>query len=197
MDAGLELRIGRTGEDLANVFSADRSEDVDRAVADVGGVEYPFAEGNRIPVIRYNSDSHQRSITLLRWGLRRSELDAGQALVVVEDVVRDSYLVQALERRRCLVPAQAVRARTPAGEQTIGAGSLMALAGVWTSFRKEEGKIERSFALLAVPSSTADGGEAVTPCVVAFEDHAAWLGQARAAQSDILAMMQPAAWRAA
>jgi len=192
MDAGLELRLSRTGEDLSNVFSADRSADVDRALADVGA-ESPFAEGERSPVIRYNSEIRKRSIALLRWGLRRAELDAGKAVVMIDDVMHDGYLVQALERRRCLVPAQVVRCRLPGGDRIAGAGSIMALAGVWTSFRKEGGEIERSFALLGAPSSV-DDLESAVPCVVAFEDHGAWLGEARAAQGEILAMMQPLAW---
>lgn len=195
MDAVLELHLGRSGEDLSNVFAADRSEDIDRALS-VVGTESPFTEGGLAPVIRYNPDIHQRSITLLRWGLRRSELDAGQAVVVIDDVLRDAYLLQALERRRCLIPAQAVRCRVSSGDQVAGAGSLMALAGLWTSFRKDGGAVERSFALLGAPCSIGEI-EGVAPCVVAFEDQSPWLGQARAAQGEILAMMQPAVWRPA
>jgi putative SOS response-associated peptidase YedK len=162
-------------------------------------VRYNAAPGHALPVIRYNRKDGCRSLDLLTWGLVEGNMPMA---VNVRAEGAAKKFPSALMRRRCLVPADAIFA------WQSGAGKIrqpfaialrnritMAMAGLWTARRRENGSLDRSFAILT--TSANDVFKSLTdrmPVLVPPPAWTDWLGDGSAAGlplSDLVALLCP------
>ena len=118
------------------------------------------------PVVRLHPETGQRRIDLLRWGLvphfvadpaaSRQPINARS-----ETAATSPMFKAALQRRRCLVPADAFYEWTgPAKARQAHAvaradGAPMALAGLWEGWRGADGTVLRSYTILTTRACVA------------------------------------------
>ncbi len=141
------------------------------------------------PVVRLHPDTRQRHLDLLRWGLvphwARDLKSARQPINARSETAATSPLFRdALARRRCLVPADAFYEwqATPQGKRPHAIaradGDMLALAGLWDSWRAPDGEVLRSFVIL-----TTEANDVVRalhdrmPAVIEPTDWPLWLGE--------------------
>ena len=112
------------------------------------------------PVVRYDSKAGERSLDLLRWGLVPSwakDLNVGFANInaKAEGIEKKPAFGKAFERRRCLVPVDNFYEWKKLGPKekqpyaiALADRSLMALAGLWETWRSPAKEIVRSFTIV-------------------------------------------------
>jgi putative SOS response-associated peptidase YedK len=111
------------------------------------------------PVVRYDAKDHQRSLDVMRWGLVpfwAKDIKVGFANInaKAEAIEKKPAFREAFRQRRCLVPVDNFYEwkKVDGGKQpyAIGlkGGGLMALAGLWETWRSPEGERVRSFAVI-------------------------------------------------
>ena len=173
----------------------------DLASCDDYPVRYNIAPGTDIPVIR-RSPEGQRVLHLLRWGLIphwAKDPTIGARLVNArsESVADKPAFRDAFRRRRCLVPADGFYEWKTDGKVrqpyyfSATAGTPLALAGLWESWKAPDGTIVRTVCLL-----TTEANELMAPVhermpvIVGRDDWTAWLGESA---EDITALLRPCA----
>jgi putative SOS response-associated peptidase YedK len=141
------------------------------------------------PVVRLHPATQARHLDLLRWGLVphwakdaksvRQPINARAETVATAPMFRD-----ALERRRCLVPADVFYEwqATEQGKQPFAIaradGQPMAFAGLWEGWRGADGTVMRSFAIV-----TTNANPVLLPLhermpvILEPADWPAWLGE--------------------
>lgn len=152
-------------------------------------------------VVRLNPETNDRHLDLLKWGLIphfTKDLKAARKPINAraETVASSGMFRGALERRRCLVPADAFyewRAM-PDGKQpyAIGRkdGAPLAFAGIWEGWRRPDGETLRSFAILTTSANaTMHPLHDRMPVILEDEHWPVWLGE-RAGQPT--GLMRPA-----
>jgi putative SOS response-associated peptidase YedK len=151
---------------------------------------YNIAPSLSVPVIRQAPDG-RLSADLLRWGLVphwAKDAAVGSKLnnARSETIAEKPSFRAAYRQRRCLVPAcgfyewQAVAgARKQPWFIRLRGNRVMAMAGIWESWRTPEGGLLRSFCVI---TTSANGVMAPIhdrmPVIVAPADRAAWLDPA-------------------
>jgi putative SOS response-associated peptidase YedK len=148
------------------------------------------------PVVRM-SQTGEREIAMLRWGLVPSwakDLSAGTKMINArsEGVHAKPAFREALQRRRCLVPATGFFEWKPVGKRkqpfaiTLADRPLFAFAGLWESWRSPDKAFE-TFTIV-----TTDANDAVReihdrmPVILSREDEDAWLEAAPEAARALL-----------
>lgn len=152
------------------------------------------------PVVRLHPQTGERRLDLLRWGLvphfvndpaaSRQPINARS-----ETAATSSMFKGALERRRCLVPADAFYDWTTEGKAKQAHatarkdGQALALAGIWEGWRGADGTVMRSYAILTTTAcpTLAHLHERMA-VVLEPEDWPVWLGEA---PGDPLSMLRP------
>ena len=152
------------------------------------------------PVVRLHPESRERHLDLLRWGLvphwARDLTSARQPINArSETAARSPLFRDALARRRCLVPADAFYEwqPTPQGKRPHAIaradGGMLALAGLWESWRAPDSEVLRSFTIL-----TTAANDAVRPlhdrmpAVIEPADWPLWLGET---EGETAALLRP------
>jgi putative SOS response-associated peptidase YedK len=154
------------------------------------------------PVVRLHPDTRSRHLDLLRWGLVphwakdpksvRQPINARAETVATAPMFRD-----ALERRRCLVPADVFyewRA-TEAGKQPYAIaradGQPMVFAGLWEGWRGADGTVLRTFTIVTTNANPVLRPlHERMPVILEAADWSAWLGEITA---DPAALLHPSA----
>ena len=106
---------------------------------------YNAAPTQDLAVVRFNPQSRQRSLDLLRWGLVplwAKDPSSGPRCINArsETVATNAIFREAFERRRCLVPADAFYEWQKVGKKGIPyavapRAGLFAFAGLWERWR--------------------------------------------------------------
>jgi len=151
------------------------------------------------PVVRLNMDGSQREAALLRWGLVPSwAKDARIGLKTInaraEDVETKPAFRAALNKRRCLVPADAFYEWKRTGEKSrrpfaiaLQSGEPYAFAGLWENWQHAEGAALESFTILTTaPNSLMEPIHNRMPVIVAPQDYERWLDPAAPLPLDLL-----------
>jgi putative SOS response-associated peptidase YedK len=128
-----------------------------------------------LPVVRYDAKERQRSLDVMRWGLIPywakdikigfSTINAMAETVATKPVFREAFL-----RRRCLVPVDNFYEWEKIGKErqpyaiALADRSLMALAGLWETWRSPAKETIRSFTIVTTtPNELCRGRREVRP----------------------------------
>jgi putative SOS response-associated peptidase YedK len=110
-----------------------------------------------LPVVRYDMRADERTLDVMRWGLVpfwAKDIKVGFANInaKAEGIESKPAFREAFQRRRCLVPVDNFWKKTATGEQpyaiALADRQLMALAGLWETWRSPAGERVRSFAII-------------------------------------------------
>jgi putative SOS response-associated peptidase YedK len=157
-----------------------------------------------LAVVRYNPQTRQRSLDLLRWGLVplwAKDIKFGVRCINAraESLDRTPTFRDAFQRRRCLVPADAFYEWQKAGGKTvpytIGAadGGVFALAGLWERWKNPaDGSILRSFTIVTgAPNALCEPIHDRMPVILPPSAWPTWLGETDATPEELLALLRP------
>ena len=145
------------------------------------------APTDQLPVIRYDTKAGERSLDLLRWGLvpywaKDIKIGFANISAKAEGIETKLAFREAFQRRLCLVPVDNSYEwkKTPAGRQAfaiaLAARRLMALAGLWKSWRSPAGERVRSLAIVTTrPNELRGELHNRMPMVLGPERWPAWL----------------------
>lgn len=150
---------------------------------------YNVAPQSMQPVVRLDSETGQRELTVMRWGLipfwakdakiGYSTINAKSETVTTSPTFRD-----AMKRRRCLIPAewfyewQKIDAKTKQ-PYAIGLrdGSLFAFAGLWETWKdKTKDQVLETYTVLTTdPNELMEPIHNRMPVILAPNDYQRWL----------------------
>lgn len=160
---------------------------------------YNAAPTQDLPVIRFNPETGQRALDLLRWGLvPRWAQDTSIGMKAInarcETMATKPMFKAAFEKRRCLVPMTAFyewqRAGTKKVPHAFGlvSGDTMAIAGLWERWRSADGEIVRTFTVVTgPPNDLVHPIHDRMPVILPPEAWALWLGEEDGAPDSVLA----------
>jgi putative SOS response-associated peptidase YedK len=158
-----------------------------------------------LAVVRYNPQTRQRSLDLLRWGLVplwAKDISFGVRCINAraESIERLPAFRDAFERRRCLVPADAfyewqkreAKAKPQPYAIVPADGGLFAFAGLWERWKHPaDGSILRSFAIVTgMPNSLCEPIHDRMPAILPPEAWPTWLGEAEANPQELRALLR-------
>jgi putative SOS response-associated peptidase YedK len=156
-----------------------------------------------LPVVRYDARAGERSLDVMRWGLVpfwAKDIKVGFANInaKAEGIESKPAFREAFQRRRCLVPVDNFYEwkKTAAGKQpyaiVLADRQLMALAGLWETWRSPAGERVRSFAIITTaPNELCAELHNRMPVVLKPEGWPAWLGEEPADAPQLKAMLAP------
>lgn len=160
---------------------------------------YNAAPTQDLPVIRFNPDTGERSLDLLRWGLvprwaQDTSIGVRAINARAETVAEKPMFRDAFQKRRCLIPMTAFYEWKKAGARKIphafalASGETMAVAGLWERWRGPQGgEIVRSFTVMTcVPNDLVAPFHDRMPVIVPAERWALWLGEEAGAADSVL-----------
>jgi putative SOS response-associated peptidase YedK len=156
-----------------------------------------------LPVVRYDAKDRQRSLDVMRWGLVpfwAKDIKVGFANInaKAEGIETKPAFREAFRQRRCLVPVDSFYEwqKTAAGKQpyaiALAGRKLMALAGLWESWRSPAGERVRSFAIITTePNELCAELHNRMPVILAPEAWPPWLGEEPADEPRLKSLLAP------
>ena len=162
---------------------------------------YNIAPTQLVPVIRQHPKEPRRDLSLVRWGLIPSwakDASGGARMINArsEPAATLPAFREGLQRRRCLVPADAFyewQRSTPAKQPycfEVRDGELFAFAGLWDRWKDSAGQCIRSCSILTTtPNALTSAVHDRMPVILNRDDYDLWLDpgmQDTAVVSDLL-----------
>lgn len=162
-----------------------------------------IAPTQQAPVLRWNPQTGQRHLNLLRWGLvphwAKDASGAARMMNARSDSIAEKpSFREAFQKRRCLVPMDGFYEWRGEGASrqpfavALRDGSAMAVAGLWEGWRQPDGEWLRSFTVITVDSA---GRQAAIhprmPAILPPELWDAWLGAEPAEPEELLDLLGP------
>ena len=156
-----------------------------------------------LPVVRFDAKERHRSLDVMRWGLVpywAKDIKIGYSTINAraEDIDTKPAFREAFRQRRCLVPLDNFYEwkKTAAGKQpyAIGlrGGKLMAMAGLWETWRSPGGERIRSFTIITTtPNELCAELHDRMPVVLKLDVWPVWLGEASADVPRLKALLAP------
>ena len=165
---------------------------------------YNAAPTQDLAVVRYNPQSRERALDLLRWGLvplwaKDPSIGARCINARAEGIETKPAFRDAFERRRCLVPADGFYEWQKQGGKTQPyaivpqEGAIFAFAGLWERWKNPaDGSILRSFAIVTgLPNPLCRPIHERMPVILPKAAWPLWLGEAEASPDELLALLPP------
>lgn len=162
------------------------------------------APTDTLPIVRYDSAARQRSLDLMRWGLVpywAKDIKIGFSTInaMAETVAAKPVFREAFKRRRCLVPVDNFYEWKKLDTKTkqpyaiaLADRSIMALAGLWESWRSPAGETLRSFTIVTTTANELCAPiHNRMPAILPPPAWPAWLGEEDAAPADLAALLAP------
>lgn len=161
------------------------------------------APTDNLAAVRFNPQTRQRSLDLLRWGLvplwakdpspGPKCINARSETVATNNTYRDAF-----ERRRCLVPADAfyewrkVAGGKPVPYAVAPRDGIFAFAGLWERWKNPaDGSILRSFTIVTGPANALCRPiHERMPVILPPDSWALWLGEMDASPEQLLALLK-------
>jgi putative SOS response-associated peptidase YedK len=154
------------------------------------------------PVVRYDAKEGDRSLDVMRWGLvpfwaKDIKVGFSNINAKAEGIEGKPAFREAFQRRRCLVPVDNFyeSKKTTAGKQpgiALADRRLMALAGLWETWRSPAGERVRSFAIITTaPNELCAELHNRMPVVLKPERWPVWLGEEPANPAQLKALLAP------
>jgi len=156
-----------------------------------------------LPIVRRDAKAGQRSLDVMRWGLVpywAKDIKVGFANInaKAEGIENKPAFREAFQRRRCLVPVDNYYEwqKTASGKQpyaiALADRGLMALAGLWETWRSPAGERVSSFAIITTtPNELCARLHNRMPVVLKPETWPVWLGEERADEPQLRALLAP------
>jgi putative SOS response-associated peptidase YedK len=156
-----------------------------------------------LPVVRYDARAGERSLDVMRWGLVpfwAKDIKVGFANInaKAEGIEGKPAFREAFQRRRCLVPVDNFYEwkKTATGKQpyaiALADSRLMALAGLWETWRSPAGERVRSFAIITTaPNKLCAELHDRMPVVLESGAWPAWLGEEPAEATQLKRLLAP------
>ena len=164
---------------------------------------YNVAPTQDVPIVRFNPETRERSLDVVRWGLIPNwakDASVGYKLINArtEGIDRKPSFRSAFKSRRCLIPADGFYEwqKTPQGKQPymvrLKGGGLFAMAGLWENWKNPEGQWVRTCTIITgEPNEVAAPIHNRMPVILDQGDYGKWLGEAAAEPRDLLALLRP------
>jgi len=163
---------------------------------------YNAAPTDGLAVVRFNPQTRQRSLDLLRWGLvplwakdpsfGPKCINARKETIATNNIYRDAF-----ERRRCLVPADAFYEWRKLGKEkqayaVTPRNGIFAFAGLWERWKSPgDGSILRSFTIVTGPANELCRPiHDRMPVILSPESWSTWLGEEQASPEQLLALLK-------
>ncbi len=156
-----------------------------------------------LPIVRFDPKARERSLDIARWGLIpywAKDIKIGYSTINAraEDIDTKPAFREAFRQRRCLVPLDNFYEwkKTPAGKQPYAIGlagdRLMAMAGLWETWRSPEGERIRSFTIATTkPNALCAELHNRMPVVLRPEAWPVWLGDEPADPTHLKTLLAP------
>ena len=156
-----------------------------------------------LPIVRRDAKAGQRSLDVMRWGLVpfwAKDIKVGFANInaKAEGIENKPAFREAFQRRRCLVPVDNYYEwqKTASGKQpyaiALADRGLMALAGLWETWRSPAGERVNSFTIITTtPNELCARLHNRMPVVLKPEAWPVWLGEERADEPQLRALLAP------
>jgi putative SOS response-associated peptidase YedK len=156
-----------------------------------------------LPIVRYDVMVGGRSLDVMRWGLVpfwAKDIKVGFANInaKAEGIETKRAFREAFRQRRCLVPVDNFYEwkMTATGKQpyaiALADRQIMALAGLWETWRSPAGERIRSFAIVTTTQNELCAEiHNRMPVVLAPEAWQVWLGEEPAELPDLKALLAP------
>jgi len=170
---------------------------------------YNAAPTDNLAVVRFNPQTRERALDLLRWGLVplwAKDLSFGPKCINArgETAATNNIFRDAFERRRCLIPADGFYEWQKTGGKTQPyaivpapvvpeGGSIFAFAGLWERWKNPaDGSIVRSFAIVTgLPNPLCRPIHERMPVILPKAVWSLWLGEAEASLDELHALLVP------
>ena len=162
-----------------------------------------IAPTQQAPVLRWNPQTGQRHLNLLRWGLvphwAKDASGAARMMNARSDSIAEKpSFREAFQKRRCLVPMDGFYewrgegASRQAFAVALRDGSAMAVAGLWEGWRQPDGEWLRTFTVITVDSAGRQASiHPRMPAILPPELWDAWLGAEPAEPEELLDLLGP------
>ena len=156
-----------------------------------------------LPVVHYDVKAQERSLDVMRWGLIpywAKDIKIGFSTFNArgEDVETKPAFREAFRQRRCLVPLDNFYEwkKTAAGKQpyaiALADRCLMAMAGLWETWRSPAGERLRSFTIITTtPNELCAELHNRMPVVLKPDVWPVWLGEMPADVPRLKALLAP------
>ena len=156
-----------------------------------------------LAVVRYDANAGQRSLDVMRWGLVpfwAKDIKVGFANInaKAEGIETRRAFREAFARRRCLIPFDCFYEWKKLGKdrEPYAAGladrRMMALAGLWETWRSPAGERVRSFAIVTtVANALLAPIHDRMPVILTPEYWPAWLGEHPANPEELKSLLVP------
>jgi putative SOS response-associated peptidase YedK len=156
-----------------------------------------------LPVVRYDAKAGERSLDVMRWGLvpfwaKDMKVGFSNINAKAEGIEGKPRLSRGIHRRRCLVPVDNFYEwkKVAAGKQPYAIApanqGLMALAGLWETWRSPAGERVRSFAIITTtPNEMCAQLHDRMPVILGREVWPERLGEEPADPSRLKALLAP------
>ena len=164
---------------------------------------YNAAPTDSLAVVRYNPQTRQRSLDLLRWGLVplwAKDMSFGVRCINAraESIERAPAFRDAFERRRCIIPADAFYEWQKRDGKTVpyaivpAESGLFAFAGLWERWKNPaDGSILRSFTIVTgAPNALCEPIHDRMPVILRPETWAIWLGEVETSPIELRALLR-------
>jgi putative SOS response-associated peptidase YedK len=161
------------------------------------------APTDTLPIVRYDGRAGQRDLGLMRWGLvpfwaKDIKVGFSNINAKAESIDTRPAFREAFQRRRCLVPLDSFYEWKKIGKErqpyavALADHRLMAMAGVWESWRSPDGERLRSFAIVTTAANAllAPVHDRM-PVILGAENWPLWLGEAFADLARLKALLVP------
>jgi putative SOS response-associated peptidase YedK len=165
---------------------------------------YNAAPTQDLAVVRFNPQTRERALDLLRWGLVplwAKDLSFGPKCINArgETVATNNIFREAFQRRRCLVPADGFYEWQKTGGKTQpyaivpDDGGVFAFAGLWERWKNPaDGTIVRSFTIVTgLPNALCQPIHQRMPVILPKAAWKMWLGEAEASPGELLTLLSP------
>jgi putative SOS response-associated peptidase YedK len=161
------------------------------------------APTDSLPIVRFDPRSAERSLDLARWGLVpywAKDIKIGYSTfnAKADGIDTRPAFREPFQRRRCLVPLDSFYEWKKEGKErqpyavALADRRLMAMAGLWDSWRSRDGERVRSFTIVTTaPNELLAPLHDRMPVILAPEHWPLWLGETPADPAQLKALLVP------
>ncbi len=165
---------------------------------------YNIAPTQDCPVVRFDTESKERSLDMLHWGLIPSwakDKAIGNRMINArsETAAEKPSFRSAMKKRRCVIPADGFYEWKKIGKSKVpqfiyrADGCLLAFAGLWESWKSPADGVIESFTILTTsPSEQLRELHDRMPVILEPEEFAAWLDPATEDAAALAPLLDPA-----